>query len=161
MAVVVVLVLALTTSGMTSVSGHPKLVSEHCDVLPKPLSGDLLGLVGIKVGIPHCVACLLQPRKHVARQPDTLLDQPEVLGQPLDTAKKIDADITLLISDERVLRAEVSVSIRIAATAATAATKSANDIPGTKVSNRARQFAMPGRIVQYVYPSTSPRILSR
>jgi hypothetical protein len=42
------------------------------------------------------------------------LDQSEVLGQPLETAKKIDADFTLLIREERVLRSEVSVYILIA-----------------------------------------------
>jgi hypothetical protein len=131
------------------VSGHPELVSEHFDVLPKPLIGDLPGLVIIKVGMPRCVACLLKPREIIARKPDSLLDKSEVLGQPLETAKKIDADFTLLIR-EKVCCDRKCPSASSSRIDATAATKSANDIPGTKVSNRARQFATPGRIVKYV-----------
>src|SRR5262245_9110882 len=96
------------------VSGRPELVSKHIDVLPKPLTDDLPGLLGIEVGIPRCVTCLLQPRELVARQPDARLDQSEVLGQPLETAKKIDTDFPLPIRDERVLRSEVAVCLLIA-----------------------------------------------
>src|SRR5262245_3246686 len=96
------------------VSGHPELISEDFDILPKSITGDLPGLVTIKVGIPRCGACLLKPREFIARKPDSLLDKSEVLGQTLKTANKIDADFTLLIRDESVLRSEVSVCIFIA-----------------------------------------------
>src|SRR5262245_34897483 len=56
----------------------------------------------------------LKPREFVARKPDSLPDKSEVLGQTLKTANKIDADFTLLIRDESVLRSEVSVRILIA-----------------------------------------------
>src|SRR5262245_66266405 len=96
------------------VSGHPELISEDFDILPKSITEHLPGLVTIKVGIPRCGECLLKPREFVARKPDSLLDKSEVLGQPLKTANKIDADFTLLIRDESVLRSEVSVRILIA-----------------------------------------------
>src|SRR5262245_44784603 len=105
---------SLIHPGLLAQATSFKLVSEHFDVLPKPLTGDLPGLLGIEVGIRRCVACLLQPREGVARQPDALLDQSEVLGQPLEPAKKIDTVFTLPIRDERVLRSEVSVCLLIA-----------------------------------------------
>src|SRR5262245_66573620 len=81
------------------VSGHPELISEDFDILPKSITEHLPGLVTIKVGIARCGARLLKPREFVARKPDSLLDKSEVLGQPLKTANKIDADFTLLIRD--------------------------------------------------------------